>query len=104
MSCNRVAGIKWHAYWKLFTQGLELSKYPMMDNDCSFNSKARWPKIAICEAEAEYIIIFIFVNSKCGQECDPGDTEMPLASGTAEFIYFINKVRPDTLGFLKVMQ
>lgn len=59
-----------------------------MDNDILLIPRARWPKIAICEAEAEYIHNVIFVNSKCGQECDPGNTEMPLASGTAEFILF----------------
>lgn len=102
MPCNRVARIKWHAYWKHFTQGLELSKYTMMVNNCYFNSKGpRWPKIAICEAEAEYIHNVTLVNSKCGQECDPRNTGNALGIwGLLNSFYFINRAfynhRPDT--------
>ena len=41
-------------------------------NNCYFNSeRPRWPKIALCEAEAECVHNVTIVNSKCGQECDP---------------------------------
>ena len=87
---------------KAFHTGPGAQQVHRMVNNCYFNSKGpRWPQIAICEAEAECIHNVIFVNTKCGQECDPGNTGNALGVwGWLNSFYFIKRAfynhRPGT--------